>query len=240
MFIQPMSLLFTIHKSLMSAYLKLLELPFPWNQTKLSIRREYLCEYLSVLSTDKTTIETALRVMECCLEASATLSFKLKPLPKQMEDNLAFFVERIARVIPELKQFEMARIERVLKEQKVRYISIDLLYDTYDTWNWSVFYCLGCDTISWCHKAIIGCPDPELVDRYLDIAKGYERDSISILFFKRLVAAICGAVSFRTPIIAGSRGTPLLAEWSRQEEAERAAQHARTLKMLGVDQSEQI
>ena len=234
MFIQPMSLLFTIHKSLMSAYLKLLELPFPWNQTKLSIRREYLCEYLSVLSTDKTTIETALRVMECCLEASRTLDFKLKPLPEQMENNWSFFVEKIAWVIPELKLSEMARIERVLKEQKVRYISLDLLYNTDSTWIWTVVHCLGCDTISWCHKAIIGCPDPELVDRYLAIAEGYERDSISILFFERLVAAICGAVSFRTPIIAGDKGRPLLESWSREEEASRLAEHARTSEWLGI------
>ena len=175
----------------MSAYLRLLELPFPWNQTSNSIRREYL----SVLGTDKTTVLIALYVMECCLEASRTLDFKLKPLPKQMDDNLSFFVERIARQIPELKLFEMARIERVLKEQKVRYISIDLLYKTYDTWIWSVVHCLGCDTIEWCQKVMKDCDNPELVDRYLAIAEGYERDSISNLFFKRLVAAICGAVS---------------------------------------------
>ena len=76
----------------MSAYLKLLELPFPWNQTSNSIRREYL----SVLGADKTTVLIALYVMECCLEASKTLDLKLEPLPKQMDDNLAFFVERIA------------------------------------------------------------------------------------------------------------------------------------------------
>ena len=212
----------------MSAYLRLLELPFPWNQTSNSIRREYL----SVLGTDKTTVQKALYVMECCLEASRTLEFKLEPLPEQMENNWSFFVEKIAWVIPELKLFEMARIERVLKEQKVRYISLDLLYNTDSTWTWTVVHCLGCDTIEWCQKAMKDCTDPELVDRYLAIASGYECDSVSILLFKRLVAA--------TPIIAGSRGTPLLESWSRQEEAQTAAQHARNLKMLGVDQSEPI
>ena len=49
------------HSSLLSdhpAQMQRLELLFPWNQTSNSIRREYL----SVLSTDKTTILTTLYV----------------------------------------------------------------------------------------------------------------------------------------------------------------------------------
>ena len=42
-------------------------------------------------------------------------------------------------------------------------------------------------------------------------------------------------ISFRTPIIAGDKGIPLLAQWSRKEEELRAAEHAQTLKMLGIE-----
>ena len=42
---------------------ELLGIPFPWNQTSNSIRREYL----EFIGTDKATTNTALLVMERCL-----------------------------------------------------------------------------------------------------------------------------------------------------------------------------
>ena len=262
---------------ILSAPDELLGLPFPWNQTSNSIRREYL----EFIGTDKATINTALSVMERCLRVASWFpQLEFVHISKQTEQDWLLCADDLAKAIPEMELYSMARIEQVLKSNKVKFITIEKLGQIEHLWMWSIIYYRGYDTIKWCRRTMRNCSDPELVDRYLSIASGYESESIarsneyhrqkysqqsaprrksfranpqpfeqdrsapggasrdpyettydqrpiSDLLFKPLAEA--------TPIIAGDKGIPLLAEWSRKEEELRAAQHVQTLEMLGIE-----
>ena len=251
---------------------ELLGIPFPWNQTSNSIRREYL----EFIGTDKATTNTALFVMERCLGVVSWFpQLEFERISKQTEQDWLLCAEDLAKAIPEMELHSMARIEQVLKSNKVKFITIEKLEQIEHLWIWSIMFYRGYDAIKWCQKTMKNCPDPELVERYLSIASGYESESIAWsnkhhrqkysqqsapqkksfkacpkelapesassdpyettydqrpicdLLFKPLAAA--------TPIIAGDKGIPLLAQWSRKEEELRAAEHAQTLKMLGIE-----
>ena len=222
---------------------ELLGLPFPWNQTSDSIRQEYL----EFIGTDKATTVTVLLVMERSLKVASWFPrLDIERISEQTKEDWFNCIDDLARAIPELELHDLAKIEQVLELNQAKSITTSKLEQIEHLFLWWIIYHRGYDAISWCQKTMKNCPDPELVDRYLSIASGYELESdewfdsrhqpfetaynqrpISDMLFKPLAAA--------TPIIAGDKGIPLLAEWSRKEEELKAAQHARSLKWLSIE-----
>lgn len=183
---------------------ELLGLPFPWNQTSLSIRREYLC----VLDTHPTTIEKALLVLERSLKFVSELSVsQTQYIPKEVRNYWKFYYPKMARKIPEMEQFNLASLKLVLQENQIQDIYQAMIEDTAICWIWLVSCFLAKDSINWCRIMMKDYPDSELVECYLEIASEYWLSSIP--------EPIMSLLAKSTSEIATDKAIPLLEQRDR-------------------------
>ena len=191
--------------------LELLNLPFPWNQTSIEIRREYL----EVLDSNYTTVEKALSVLERSLKAASRPSFReIDNFPEQLSSDWQFYYQKIAKKIPEIEEFDLFAIKLVL-EDRIEHISPVIIEDTANGWLWYFSCILARDTLAWCKRAMKDCPHAELVDLYLAIASNYWL--CPTLAGLNLKSGLVEAAA----VIAGDKATPLLEKRAKEiEEAE--------------------
>lgn len=184
---------------------ELLGLPFPWNQTHLGIRREYLW----VLDTHPTTIKKTLSVLERSLKFASEVSYiRAKYPPKELRDNWEFCYSEMARKIPQMEQFDLAPFELVFQEKQIIDISPATSVDIAIWWIWYVSFFLAKDSIIWCRHKMKNCPEEELAESYLAIASKYWLSSV--------LSSVTNLLAEASLEIAPELAIPLLEQRDRQ------------------------
>lgn len=176
----------------------LLDLPKPWSLTS-NMKRKKQLQALAMESKD---IETALNVLEQCLQALSQLDTSSgDSLPESLVEYWDLSVEQLAEEIPSLEKFDVTKVKTFLQDQGIDTPLNILVNETINYWLCWIARDTGQAALKWINDALRVTKESQLTSRLLDITSRY---------WSKIDEQFAQSLLSRCAILAGQQALPLL------------------------------
>jgi hypothetical protein len=145
-------------------------LPHPWCITSATDRRKQI----KTLNYSSDEVKIVLNVLERCLQAQSKLTLPPQDsIPECLRGYWDFTAEWFAEKMPKVDDFDLTKVEELLKEQGIESPSEQMIEDVAETWLWSVGQDIANTALRWLENAPEKAKDTFLVSHFIEIASRY-------------------------------------------------------------------
>lgn len=148
----------------------LVGLPHPWCIASATQRRQQI----ELLNYSSDEIKTALNVLERCLQALSELT--LPPgdsIPESLSEYWDFSTELLAEKMPTVDDFNLTKVEELLKEEGIESPSKQMIEEVTESWLWSVGQDIANTALRWLEDAFRKAKNTVPVSHFIEIAARY-------------------------------------------------------------------
>lgn len=174
------------------------ELSQPWSLTSNTHRKKQL----QVLAIKPEEINTALNVLEQCLQALWQLEpSSVDSLPESLIEYWHLSVEQLSYEIPSLENFDVAKVKAFLQDQGIDTPSNTQICETVNYWMWWIAQDTSKAALRWIGDALKAIKEAKETLRLVGIISRY---------WSKVDEQLAQSLLSRCAIIAGQQALPLL------------------------------